>query len=121
MKGLFTLVTACLAGLTIATPLPDPDIESRQTTNYVGYLISTFSDATPQIQWHLSSGADLNNFRFLNSGRPILASNVGTRGVRDIYLTTNTARSEYYLIATGTISSLIARNWNCGVLRFGRS
>jgi hypothetical protein len=33
-----------------------------------------------------------------------LTSNVGTKGVRDIFLTTNTARSEFFVIATGMSS-----------------
>ncbi|KAM0331452.1 hypothetical protein ACHAQA_003128 [Verticillium albo-atrum] len=67
---------------------------------YVGYLISTFSDPNPQVQWHLSEGNDASRFRFLNGGNAVLESNIGTKGVRDIFLTTNSARSEYFTIAT---------------------
>lgn len=73
----------------------------QESQPYVGYLISTFSDPTPQVQWHLSDGLDASSFRFLNNGKPVLESTVGHRGVRDIFLTTNSARSEYFIIATG--------------------
>jgi hypothetical protein len=77
------------------------DLSARQGSNYVGYLISTFSDPTPQVQWHLSDDDSASSFKFLNGGKPVLTSNVGTKGVRDIFLTTNAARSEYFIIATG--------------------
>lgn len=77
------------------------DLSARQDSSYVGYLISTFSDPTPQVQWHLSDGDSASSFKFLNGGKPVLTSNVGTKGVRDIFLTTNAARSEYFIIATG--------------------
>lgn len=83
-------------------------IPSRQASPYVGYLISTFSDPTPQVQWHLSDGLDASSFRFLNNGQPVLESTVGMRGVRDIFLTTNTARDEYFIIATGMLLGIVA-------------
>ncbi|KAH7189862.1 hypothetical protein DER44DRAFT_646528, partial [Fusarium oxysporum] len=67
---------------------------------FAGCFINTLSDANPQVQWHLSDGASLSRFRALNNRKSILASTVGARGVRDIYLTTNAARSEYIVIAT---------------------
>lgn len=100
----FTLFTAASAALgAVASPTP---IKSRQETSHVGYLISTFSDARPQVQQYLSNGNSASSFTFLNGGQPILASTVGTKGVRDIYLTTNADRSQYYLIATGRPSKL---------------
>lgn len=102
MRGLLSVFAATLAVFAAGSPLPATvDVEPRQSNNFVGYLISTFSDPRPQVQMHLSNGADLSSWRFLNGGQPVLASNVGTRGVRDIYLVTNTARSQYFLIATG--------------------
>lgn len=89
-------ILAALAGASSANP-----INTRQESNYVGYLVSTFSDASPQVQFHLSDGNNPTSFSFINKGQPVLTSTVGTRGVRDIFLTTNTARSEYYLLATG--------------------
>lgn len=95
MKSLTLLVTA---SLTLAVSLPP-----RQTTNnepYAGYLISTFSDANPAVQWHLSNGNDPSSYTFLNNGSPILQSTVGTGGVRDIYLVSDGARERWFLLAT---------------------
>ncbi|POS73053.1 glycoside hydrolase family 43 [Diaporthe helianthi] len=94
--GFLTAISAAL-GVVVGSPL---DVNARQTSDYVGYLISTFSDARPQVQQYLSNGNSASSFTFLNDGQPILASTVGTKGVRDIFLTTNDDRSQYYLIAT---------------------
>jgi hypothetical protein len=89
-------ITAALAGAVAANP-----VETRQTSSFVGYLISTFTDVSPQVQFYLSNGNNPASFSFRNKGKPVLASTVGTKGVRDIFLATSTARSEYYLLATG--------------------
>lgn len=94
-QGLF------LAGIAAALTSASPTV--RQSSNYAGYLISTFTDAKPQIQQYLSDGNSASAFTFLNGGEPILASDVGTKGVRDIFLATNDARSEFHLIATGEL------------------
>lgn len=105
MQALTFLLTAASTALgVVASPTP---INTRQADSYVGYLISTFSDAKPQVQQYLSNGNSASSFTFLNGGQPILASTVGTKGVRDIYLTTNADRSQYYLIATGNYQSLL--------------
>ncbi|KAM0504070.1 hypothetical protein ACHAO3_003983 [Verticillium nonalfalfae] len=88
------------ASLCFGTGLARP---SSAPPQYVGYLVSTFSDPNPQVQWHLSEGNDASRFRFLNDGNAVLTSNVGTKGVRDIFLTTNSERTEYFTIATGNI------------------
>lgn len=103
MHAFTLLLTAASAVLgVVASPTT---IKTRQGIDYVGYLISTFSDAKPQIQQYLSNGNSASSFTFLNGGEPILASTVGTKGVRDIFLATNGDRSQYYLIATGKSSS----------------
>lgn len=97
-----TVLASAVAGAAIGRiPAGGHDLVSRQDTEFVGYLISTFSDPNPQVQWHLSKGDSASDFTFLNDGASVLASTVGTRGVRDIYLTTNSVRSEYFIIATG--------------------
>ncbi|GAP88737.1 putative glycoside hydrolase family 43 [Rosellinia necatrix] len=101
------LAVAALANIVIANP-----VDARQTSNYVGYLISTFSDALPQVQFYLSNGNSPTSFKFSNKGKPVLASTVGTKGVRDIFLTTNTARSEYYLIATDLDINASGFSWD---------
>lgn len=104
MHALTSIITAASAALgVVASPT---GLNTRQATSHVGYLISTFSDAKPQVQQYLSNGNSASSFTFLNGGEPILASTVGTKGVRDIYLTTNGDRSQYYLIATGRFSSM---------------
>ncbi|KAI1391909.1 glycoside hydrolase family 43 protein [Hypoxylon trugodes] len=105
MHALTLLVTA-LASVIGASPTP------RQSSSYVGYLISTFSDATPQVQFHLSKGNSATSFSFLNKGKPVLASTVGTKGVRDIFLATNSARSEYYLLATDLDINVSGFSWD---------
>ncbi|RYP68795.1 hypothetical protein DL770_008377 [Monosporascus sp. CRB-9-2] len=95
MRALSLFIAAASAVLGSASPTAP-----RQASNFVGYLVSTFSDPNPRVQMHLSDGNSATNFRFLNGGNAVLASTVGTRAVRDIYLTTNSARSEYFLIAT---------------------
>ncbi|KAK7736967.1 hypothetical protein SLS53_006722 [Cytospora paraplurivora] len=49
---------------------------------------------------YLSNGNSATNFTFLNDGKPILASTVGTKAVRDVYLTTNANRSEFFILGT---------------------
>ncbi|KAK5654916.1 hypothetical protein OQA88_6672 [Cercophora sp. LCS_1] len=69
-------------------------------TSYVGYLISNFSDKNPTVQWYLSEGNDPSTYTFLNKGQPILESTVGTKAVRDVFLVTNSARNEWFMICT---------------------
>lgn len=95
-----SVTTAAVAAqclLVFASVLP------RQDSAYAGYLISTFSDPEPSVQQYLSKGNDPGAYTFLNDGKPILDSTVGTGGVRDIYLTHNGDRSQWYLLATGKI------------------
>jgi hypothetical protein len=64
-------------------------------------LISTFSDANPTLHRYLSKGNDPSTYTLLNGGKPVLRSTVGTKAVRDVFLATNTARDEWYMICTG--------------------
>ncbi|KAM0374199.1 hypothetical protein ACHAPK_003909 [Fusarium culmorum] len=95
MRVLALLAAALSLSLVKAVPAHKP-----VQKEYVGYLISTFSDPTPEVQWHLSDGKSASSFNFLNGGKPVLTSNVGNKGVRDIFLATNSKRSEYFTIAT---------------------
>lgn len=99
MPSLSQILTAgALAAVATATPM------RRQGEEYVGYLMTTFVDALPQVHWHLSQADDPLSFTALNGGDPVLVSDVGTGGVRDMFLTTNTARTEYFMLATGTFT-----------------
>ncbi|KAM0205116.1 hypothetical protein ACHAPA_008961 [Fusarium lateritium] len=110
MRAFTLLATALSASLVDA--LPANDLSPRAESQYVGYLISTFSDPTPQVQWHLSNGDSASSFKFLNGGKPVLTSNVGTKGVRDIFLSTNAARSEFFVIATDLDINASGFNWD---------
>lgn len=104
MRPSFAALSAGLAGLCAASAIPN--IEARQSPSFAGYLISTFTDNDPSVQMHLSVGNDPSRYTFLNAGAPVLKSDVGTRGVRDIFLTYNAARSKWIVLATGeSISS----------------
>ncbi|KAL2825729.1 hypothetical protein BDW59DRAFT_179741 [Aspergillus cavernicola] len=95
---LTTTTTTALLTLTTAATLPRQDPGSDPA--YVGYLLSTFTDVNPQVYWYLSDASDPLAFNPLNGGEPVLRSTVGTQGVRDIFLTTNAERSEFFVVAT---------------------
>lgn len=104
-----SVTTAAVAAqclLVFASVLP------RQDSAYAGYLISTFSDPEPSVQQYLSKGNDPGAYTFLNDGKPILDSTVGTGGVRDIYLTHNGDRSQWYLLATDLDINAPGFNWD---------
>ena len=92
-----SLLTETVQASPLTTRQEDPDA-------FVGYLISTFSDPTPQVQWHLSAGNDPYHFTPLNAGAPVLTSDVGTGGVRDIFLAADGERGRWFTIATGTLT-----------------
>jgi hypothetical protein len=62
---------------------------SSSASEFVGYLISTFSDANPTVQFYISKGNDPSNFAFANKAKSVLTSTIGTRAVRDVFLTCN--------------------------------
>jgi Zn/Cd-binding protein ZinT len=94
---------SALAAITIpsTSAAPTSTFFATRAESYVGYLVSTFSDVTPAVQFHLSKGNDAGSYTFLNKGQPVLKSTVGTKGVRDIFLAHDGARTKYYMIATG--------------------
>ncbi|KAL6707354.1 hypothetical protein ACN47E_004133 [Coniothyrium glycines] len=94
-------ITLISAAVTVLSASSNPvDITERQTSTYAGYLISTFSDPNPRVQLYLSDGNSATKFFKLNGGKEVLTSTVGTKGVRDIFLTSNAARTQWYMIAT---------------------
>lgn len=97
-----TIFAAIAAAFLPASVIANP-IEARQATTYAGYLISTFSDPNPKVQFYLSDGNSASKFFKLNKGVEVLTSTVGTKGVRDIFLTSNPARNKWYILATGMI------------------
>ncbi|KAI0417097.1 family 43 glycoside hydrolase [Xylaria grammica] len=106
MRPLIPIIT------TLISAVATSPIETRQESSYVGYLVSTFSDALPQVHFYLSNSNSPTSFSYSNGGKPVLASTVGTGGVRDIFLTTNTARSEYYLLGTDLDINVSGFSWD---------
>ncbi|KAJ4343940.1 hypothetical protein N0V95_006517 [Ascochyta clinopodiicola] len=85
--------------------------EKRQS-GYAGYLISTFSDVNPKVQWYLSNGNSPTSFTKLNKGNPVLISTVGTKAVRDVFLASNGARTQHYMIATDLDINVSGFSWD---------
>ncbi|MEI5676384.1 MULTISPECIES: LamG-like jellyroll fold domain-containing protein [unclassified Nocardioides] len=81
------------------TVLPEADPEDPY-----GYLMVHFIEDSAgyaeKIYLDVSRDDDPTHWLPLNDGEPILASNLGTTGVRDPYLTYNPETETYYLIAT---------------------
>lgn len=94
------LLLACLA-LPLAVLAAQPTI---QPPRYAGYLFVYFGgDATKdgeQIRYALSRGNDPLHWRELNSGRPVLSTTVGEKGVRDPYIVRAPGGDKFYIIAT---------------------
>jgi hypothetical protein len=90
-----TKLTA-LAAISVPSASAAPTSPSIQTRaeKYVGYLVSTFSDVTPAVQFHLSKSNDAGSYTFLNKGQPVLKSTVSTKGVRDVFLAHDGARTK---------------------------
>ncbi|KAI1092089.1 glycoside hydrolase family 43 protein [Rostrohypoxylon terebratum] len=105
MRSFSVLLATALASVAIASP-------THRATKFVGYLVSTFSDAIPKVQFHLSEGNSATSFSFLNGGNPVLASTVGSKAVRDIFLATNSARSEWFLLATDLDVTASGFSWD---------
>jgi hypothetical protein len=70
-------------------------------SEFEAYLISTFSDVNPTVQFYLSKGNNPSNFAFANKARPVLTSTVGTKAVRDVFLACNRDRTQWYMMGTG--------------------
>ncbi|KAL2857235.1 putative arabinosidase [Aspergillus pseudoustus] len=92
----------------------------RQNDPYVGYLLSTFTDADPRVFWYLSTADNPLAFTPVNGGDPVLGSTVGTEAVRDIFLTTNEQRSEYFVIATDLDINADGFSWDEATRRGSR-
>jgi hypothetical protein len=100
MRALFLLLAA-LPILVTGTAITSLNISA--TSNFVGYLVSSFLDHDPAVHLHLSRGNNPGEYVALNKGKPILRSSVGSRAVRDVFLAGNGARTQWYMIATGML------------------
>ena len=105
-SSLLALASLLPQGLAATLPIP----RQNQPGQYAGYLLSTFTDANPSVFWYLSSAEDPLAFKPLNGGNPVLQATVGTRAVRDIFLTASEERNEYFIIATGKTGPLYQKD-----------
>ncbi|RAH76574.1 arabinosidase [Aspergillus japonicus CBS 114.51] len=92
----------------------------RQDASYYGYLLSTFTDADPRVFWYLSTAENPLAFTALNGGSPVLESTVGTKAVRDVFLTANQEKSEYFVIATDLDINADGFSWDEATRRGSR-
>ncbi|KAJ1022430.1 hypothetical protein NDA16_003419 [Ustilago loliicola] len=93
------LITATSA---LASPVPANKLSER-ATSYVGYGFYYFTGNAPgqeQIYAAVSRDNTPSSWDLLNSGKPILTSTVGTKGVRDPSIVRSADGSKFYLIAT---------------------
>lgn len=64
------------------------------------HFIENSAGYAEKIYLDISRGDDPEHWQPLNGGQPILASHLGTTGIRDPYLTRNPETGVYYIIAT---------------------
>jgi len=76
---------------------------------YAGYLLIYFvgepSADDERVRMALSRGNDPLHYRELNAGEPVLASSLGTRGVRDPFVIRSPEGDRFHLIATDLLTS----------------
>lgn len=96
--------TANVRGVTATRQVPVTLAPQVGVDTPYGYLMVHFiEDAqgyAEKIYLDVSRGDDPEKWDPLNGGKPILASDLGTTGVRDPYLTYNPETRKYYIIAT---------------------
>lgn len=96
--------TATVRGVTASRAVTATIQPARAADDAFGYAMVHFiEDAdgyAEKIYLDVSRGDDPEAWDPLNGGKPILASQLGTTGVRDPYLTYNPETKTYYIIAT---------------------
>ncbi|MDQ1082083.1 MULTISPECIES: LamG-like jellyroll fold domain-containing protein [Microbacterium] len=96
--------TATVRGVAATRSVPVTVQPARAAGDAFGYAMVHFvEDANgyaEKIYLDVSRGDDPEAWDPLNGGKPILASQLGTTGVRDPYLTYNPETKTYYIIAT---------------------
>lgn len=96
--------TANVRGVTVSTQVPVSVAPAVQAADPYGYLMVHFIEDSAgyaeKIYLDVSRGDNPEQWDPLNGGKPILASQLGTTGVRDPYLTYNPETKTYYIIAT---------------------
>ncbi|PWZ02441.1 putative arabinase [Testicularia cyperi] len=92
-----------LTSTTFSSPVPAEDLAERQSNSYVGYGFFYFignGAGQEQIYAAVSKGNSPTSWDLLNSGKPILTSTVGTKGVRDPSIVRSQDGSKFWLLAT---------------------
>ncbi|WP_345471158.1 hypothetical protein QMQ05_14560 [Glutamicibacter ectropisis] len=78
--------------------------DGTSDTDYAAYVFPYFTgestDDGEKIHLAVSKGSDPNSWYTLNDGKPILESELGTKGLRDPFLIRSEDGSKYYLLAT---------------------
>ncbi|MFF2370887.1 LamG-like jellyroll fold domain-containing protein [Agromyces sp. NPDC058110] len=96
--------TANVRGVTASKQIPVSVAPAAEPGDDYGYLMVHFIEDSAgyaeKIYLDVSRGDDPEQWDPLNDGKPILASQLGTTGIRDPYLTVNPETGTYYIIAT---------------------
>ncbi|NQX13775.1 hypothetical protein HQQ80_19280 [Microbacteriaceae bacterium VKM Ac-2855] len=96
--------TANVRGVTASRTVPVTIEPVAAANTPYGYMMVHFIEDSAgyaeKIYLDVSRGDDPEKWDRLNGGNPILASDLGTTGVRDPYLTYNPETGTYYIIAT---------------------
>jgi hypothetical protein len=96
--------TATVRGVSVSKQIAVTVAPAAAAADPYGYLMVHFIEDSAgyaeKIYLDVSRGDDPEQWDPLNGGKPILASQLGTTGVRDPYLTYNPETKTYYIIAT---------------------
>ncbi|WP_448721201.1 LamG-like jellyroll fold domain-containing protein [Microbacterium natoriense] len=96
--------TATVRGVAVSREVPVTIEPAPAQSDDYGYLMVHFIEDSAgyaeKIYLDISRGDDPEQWDPLNGGKPILASQLGTTGVRDPFLTRNPETGTYYIIAT---------------------
>ncbi|HEX5859622.1 MAG TPA: LamG-like jellyroll fold domain-containing protein [Microbacterium sp.] len=96
--------TADVRGQSVTREVPVTVLPEAQAADPFGYAMVHFIEDSAgyaeKIYLDVSRGDNPEQWDPLNGGKPILASDLGTTGIRDPYLTYNPETQTYYIIAT---------------------
>ncbi|WP_169581966.1 MULTISPECIES: family 43 glycosylhydrolase [Microbacterium] len=96
--------TVTVRGATVTKQVPVTVQPEAAPTDAFGYAMVHFIEDSAgyaeKIYLDVSRGDNPEQWDPLNAGKPILASDLGTTGIRDPYLTYNPDTQTYYIIAT---------------------
>ncbi|KXJ88361.1 glycosyl hydrolase [Microdochium bolleyi] len=95
-------------------------IVQRQASSYEGYAFLYFEPSIEQLFLASSNGNDALSFKPLNSGRPILNSTLGDKGVRDPFILRSVEGDKFYIIATD-LCTACGTDWGTAVRKGSRS